>query len=423
MADRLNHLAYNHPPAGTGHHVSNFNPRSVSLDIRTPEELAAVNEFLVTLGRDVAGVRQHHQSANPNSGGYSPDTYFDSVSFSQLGIAGMPGLSPVNTTFTNESQYPTPPNPPYTASYHGTRSSHPSVQPTQYSPMYSNVHDSPVNYSPPGDYGGPRRHPSKFPTTPTSFTGQHYHHPTPPLDTGSPHSAVSTPINSTPPQVSLSIADTFDYMRPPRPAPPVAQLAPVDHMARQLRHIIPLKTAPTSSAHNPSRPEPVEPKVPAAVQRTPVKLTPSAASSSTISHGSLYPLLTSGDVQYRLPPLNKMYRSPSPPSRESTPSSTHSSPLVQTTVLPSLRSITDSAAFSTSPNSRGADSEELSKEIGRIELENRTQEIHPDVRRGHAELIRNLLVTINLQYKERFGNPPSLTSLSPTIVDVEMVPA
>ena len=31
-----------------------FNPHSVHLDIRTPEELAAVNQFLVALGRDVA---------------------------------------------------------------------------------------------------------------------------------------------------------------------------------------------------------------------------------------------------------------------------------------------------------------------------------------------------------------------------------
>ncbi|KAF9040390.1 hypothetical protein BDZ89DRAFT_919588, partial [Hymenopellis radicata] len=49
MAERLNHLAYSYQQ-----NPANFNPRSVSLDIRTPEELAAVNEFLVTLGRNVA---------------------------------------------------------------------------------------------------------------------------------------------------------------------------------------------------------------------------------------------------------------------------------------------------------------------------------------------------------------------------------
>ncbi|EEB96700.1 hypothetical protein MPER_04122, partial [Moniliophthora perniciosa FA553] len=55
MAERLNNLAY--PPHGNGGNnpTGTFNPRSVSLDIRTPEELAAVNQFLVTLGRDVSG--------------------------------------------------------------------------------------------------------------------------------------------------------------------------------------------------------------------------------------------------------------------------------------------------------------------------------------------------------------------------------
>jgi GATA zinc finger len=51
-------------------------PRSVSLDIRTPEELAAVNEFLVTLGRDVSGT-----NARPT---LTTETYFDPVNLSQL---------------------------------------------------------------------------------------------------------------------------------------------------------------------------------------------------------------------------------------------------------------------------------------------------------------------------------------------------
>ncbi|KAF8516695.1 hypothetical protein BU17DRAFT_50600, partial [Hysterangium stoloniferum] len=32
---------------------SGFNPHQVALDIRTPEDLALVNSFLVALGRDV----------------------------------------------------------------------------------------------------------------------------------------------------------------------------------------------------------------------------------------------------------------------------------------------------------------------------------------------------------------------------------
>ncbi|KII94164.1 hypothetical protein PLICRDRAFT_36400 [Plicaturopsis crispa FD-325 SS-3] len=123
---------------------ANFNPRSVSLDIRTPEELAAVNEFLVTLGRDVAHGRGHgrvassggegkysprapdgraysphdgkyspHVGRDPEGRGYSPpdgrgysphdgsngrgysppDTFFDPASLAALGLAGMPGIS------------------------------------------------------------------------------------------------------------------------------------------------------------------------------------------------------------------------------------------------------------------------------------------------------------------------------------------
>ncbi|KAJ7131456.1 hypothetical protein C8R44DRAFT_904546 [Mycena epipterygia] len=46
--DRLNHISYPHHHGGVG-----FNLRSMSLDIRTPEELAAVNDFLITLSHDV----------------------------------------------------------------------------------------------------------------------------------------------------------------------------------------------------------------------------------------------------------------------------------------------------------------------------------------------------------------------------------
>lgn len=426
MADRLNHIAYNQH--GNGNQSSyNFNPRSVSLDIRTPEELAAVNEFLVTLGRDVAGTRQPSSAHGPNT--FSPETYFDSVSLSQLGIAGMPGLPPSNPNFPSES-YSGNSSQQFAPSYHGSRSNHPSVQSSQYNAMYAGIQEPSIGYSSSGEYCAPqhsRRHSSSKFVNHNTFPGQHYHHPTPPLESSSPHSTVSTPINSTPPQVSLSIPDTpaFDYMRTSRGAPPVAHLAPVDYMNKQMRPIVPLKTAPTSSPPMvASRPEPVEPRLHTAVQRgPPARLTPSSSSPSQApKHGSLYPLLTSGDIQYRLPPLNRMYRSPSPPSRESTPSSTHSSPNVRASVLPSLRSIA-SPTFSSA--SRSAESDELSKEISRIELENRTREISPEERKSHAELIRNLLVSINVEYKERYGKPHAkpLQAHNESSRDVDMVSA
>jgi len=74
MAERLNNIAYQQ--SNNGALPIHFNPRSVSLDIRTPEELAAVNEFLVTLGRDVSG-----SNARPS---LTPISYFDSVLYIYL---------------------------------------------------------------------------------------------------------------------------------------------------------------------------------------------------------------------------------------------------------------------------------------------------------------------------------------------------
>ncbi|KAJ7613936.1 hypothetical protein FB45DRAFT_874123 [Roridomyces roridus] len=79
MAERLH--SYRHEPTP-------LNPRSVSLDIRTPEELAAVQDFLTTRGRDISDT----------SGGSSffRESYFDPVNLSQLGLAGMPAVHGVD---------------------------------------------------------------------------------------------------------------------------------------------------------------------------------------------------------------------------------------------------------------------------------------------------------------------------------------
>lgn len=385
MAERLNNLYHQHGNTG-GNYSTSFNPRSVSLDIRTPEELAAVNEFLVTLGRDVSG--RHQSVPSPN---LPTEAYFDAANLSQLGLAGMPGL-PVTPNYdhysSNSSQQFAP------ATYHSSRSNHPSVQGGHYTNMYSSMNDSSINYSPTSDYGSQhaRRPSTKYASSPNSFANQNYHHPTPPLDNGSPQSNVSTPVTTTPPQVPLQMSDTFDYLRTSRGAPPVAHLAPPEYMSKAMRPIIPLKSDPGAAHTAGSRPEPVEPKISFPAPRgLPAKL-----SSSSISKPSpLYPLLTSGDIQYKLPPLNRMYRSPSPSSsRESSPSSTHSSPRVQTNVLPSLRSI---ASPILGPG-RSPESEELPKELDKIELQHRISE---DERKRHAELILNLLVTINNDYKKQ----------------------
>ena len=393
MAERLNNIAYQ-SNSGTGQHQpANFNPRSVSLDIRTPEELAAVNEFLVALGRDVSG-----SNIRPS---FTPETYFDPVSLTQLGLTGMPGIGTANfseNTFANNnnSNYLNNNNNAY------SRSTHPSAHTGQYGNVYTDMNESTINYSANSEYhhlAAHRRQSGKFnQNSSPPFSNQHYHHPTPPLE-NSPLSSVSTPATTTPPQLSLSMPDTFDYLRLSRGTPAVAHLAPPEYMGMLKRPMIPLKALPGTPS---TRPQTLEPKLPLLLHQTPA--------STTSKPGSLYPLLTSGDIQYKLPPLNKMYRSPSPPSRESTstPSSTHSSPIAQSTVLPGIRSLASVG--------RPTESDDLTKDIGRIELE-RIKVISQEERKRHAELILNILISINDEFKNRY----ELTSSQAK--DVEMIVA
>jgi hypothetical protein len=359
MAERLNNIAYQQ--VNNGAQPIHFNPRSVSLDIRTPEELAAVNEFLVTLGRDVSGT-----NVRP-----TPETYFDPVSLSQLGLTGMPGIGPTanfsESTYSNNTPHYLNNNNPY----HSSRSSHP---PTQYNNVYTDMNEPSINYSANSEY---RRQSAKLNHPP--FPSQHYH--TPPLENSSPHSAGSSPATTTPPQ-----QDNFDYLRASRGAPAVAHLAPPEYMGMSKRQMIPLKALPGAS---PTEPQTFNNKLPLSLRRPPT------SSTSLSKPGSLYPLLTSGDIQYKLPPLNKIYSSPSSSSRESTPSSTHSSPIA---VLPGIRSI-----------ACPTESDDL--DIGRIELE-RTKDISQEERKRHAELILDILVSVNRDFSNRH---------KATLNDVEMI--
>lgn len=414
MAERLNSLAYQQ---NAGHHPipnnnsSPFNPRLVSVDIRTPEELAAVNQFLVTLGRDVSSSSRSQSSFSPS------DNYFDPSHLSQLGLTGMPGM-PAGSPYPDQYHQPS-----YTG--YPSRPSHSSMQ-YGGGGMYGVGGEAPMSYNSSNDYSsqGGRRSSKQY----AFNSNQHYHHPTPPLEGGSPHSSVSTPVTTTPPQVPMSMPDTFDILRPTRGAPVVAQLAPHDYYSKTMRQIIPLKSAPTLP-----RPErtasSVEPRLPLSMHRatgassssssnalagpsSPVTIssriqTASASSKLTSKPGSLYPLLTSGDAQYKLPPLNRSFRSPSPESRASTPSSTHSSPHTRTQTLPSIHALAAGArSGERSPVNMSIDvasDETLARKVRDIELEHaRGDEIPSEQRKRHAEFLRDLLVTINNDFKRRW---------------------
>ncbi|KAG2755447.1 hypothetical protein P692DRAFT_20826475 [Suillus brevipes Sb2] len=431
MVERLNNLAY----AQDGAHYDEFNPRSVSFDVRTPEELAAVNEFLVTLGRDVTA---NNRASQDLSGRFSPTSYFDADSLSQLGLAGMPGLLGPGTAYAHDAAYTQTPHQSHqyaTAAYPSPpslgRSSHPSVQQTQYSPVYPPMHTStPGGYSDhytsshraSHDYG--LSTPSSTYAYPSTSTPQGHFHPTPPLDPTSPHSSSSTPSNATPPHHS-SIQDSFaefNSLRVPRGAPPPVQMAAPEYHHKAMRTMIPLKTAPANA------PGPVAPALSTTTHRGSINALLLPPSSSVPSSSKLYPLLLPEDSHLRLPslkpdagpcrlpPFKDMYSPPSPrspdTSRGTTPSSTRSSPAAAHTTVPGLRS---------------TESDELVKKVGKIQLDHLTKEVTPEDRRKHAELIRNLLVKINEDYRKRFGSPQMESSrVSRTrlpSVDVEMAAA
>ena len=394
MAERLNNVAYNEI-SGSTHSSSGFNPRYVSLDIRTPEELAAVNGFLLALGRDVSGLARY-PTAPSHPTNLSTENYFDPATLSQLGLTGMPGIPSSNFGFSDA---------PYGGVQTSNRSSYNSSaarsNQSAFSGQLGNFYDIPDatlrNY-PISDFG---RRSSKYPTGST-FSNQHHQHPTPPSEINSPQSSASTPATNTPPQLPL---DTFDCLRPSR-GTSVAQLAPPEYMNKAVRQMIPLKSLPTDERP----PQPVEPKLPVALHR-PLAST-NSADSAPLQSGSLYPLLT-GDVQYRLPPLKKTSTSPGGRSQHSSPdSSMNSSPSMQFTVLPSIHSITSDA-------SDYDDQQRPSSLVGRVESNRastqrgNTSDISPEQRKMHADFILNLLVSVNRNFMSQHSSTR----------DVEMTPA
>lgn len=485
MAARLNNLAYqqsiNHsaPPPPT--HPANFNPRSVSFDIRSPAELAAVNEFLITLGRDVSNNVPRVPHHPPPSSDAHSGSFFDAASLNQLGLAGMPGI-PVN-------------GPGSGAGYHGdsgylsvdfsshhlppvypSRSSHQSVQPVQFG-GHPASHEQPVYASQytgsrirgqrlSSDFDDPH---GRFMQPEQPYPRQGHYLPSPldgmPYAAPSPHSAASTPSMGTPPHLGETSSfnsegmSVFDYLGPSKTTPAV-QLAPLNYGGGARRTSLQLKTAPSSVP----RPAPVEPKLVATVERgLPARFTPKdvaglgtslsrprlpPSSSTTLpslsKEGSLYPLLTAGDEQYKLAPLKTRYRSPSPPTSESTSSpvlsrastvspspyesrpstaSSSSSSSPRQTVLPSIREIAEGAPRA---KARRRDSDDLAGAVSKIELEGRSVRDDPAQREAHARLVRDLLVSINEEYRKKFGAPPSdarYMHAHEEVRDVEMVGA
>ena len=408
MADRLTSLTCTNT---TGSNVGGtFSPRSISLDIRSPEELAAVNQFLLTLGRDVTSTHE----IRPTSSDPTYSHFFDYDQLSQLGLAGMPGISTSNTTGHNLNAYSSAGNQhssqaPFYASNASMRTNSPLVLGVSYGgSLYPSMHDvahsglpsaadidrristgaNTITFAPPT--------PPQYPTIGHQQSSPIGHMQSP-LDSSPPHSSLSSPSN-TPPHVPHTDAPVI-YGRNPRRLAPPAVLAPADYATRELRPIVPLKSIPTRSP-SPGDSEPSSPPSSPTVLPSPAQ-----PPASSLLARPLYPHLAKGDDDLRLPPLHDPYLTLSPPSspvRDQT-----------TPVLPSLREV--AASVGTSTLSSGVE-ERLSRTLDDLKLSGRSN----DDRAQHAALIRHWLVTINERYRAQFGTAPLRPPPSPIAHDVNM---
>ncbi|EIM92255.1 uncharacterized protein STEHIDRAFT_117305 [Stereum hirsutum FP-91666 SS1] len=421
MAERLSNLGYIQQMTNS---EPGFNPRSVSLDIRSPEELAAVNQFLLTLGRDVES--SHSRSQSQGSNAFQSYQYFDHAQLSELGLAGMPGIPSSGSPYGHDDAFASAGSNFSPNNFFHTPSSSRPTQQQQYSaqqgPMYPSVQDmAAASFNTGPSYGHARRISQSSQqamvsglSAPYASVGYHHPHPshghmqpTPPLDTSSPHSSASSPTNSTPPHVPAAVSNGYEQIRISRGPQPAAHLGPVDYSQKSMRTIIPLKSIPGSAVVDKSLTlPPLEPRnVNGAHQHHGSSSSSSSSVSSTTlpKSDSLYPLLRSGDDDLKLPPLQHRYRSPSPPA---SPASTASHPSPRpsaatttsnsnTTVLPSLREITAPVR----PSSSATMEDRLARGVDRLKLD---KEVPSEHRESHAALIRDLLVMINARYRNEF---------------------
>ena len=412
MVERLSNLAYlsnavafNQPhggSAGSGYgHAPVFNPRSVSFDIHTPEELAAVNEFLITLGRDVTTTTSARAQPHPlpsrhparEFDDHSGHSYFNPAGLCELGLTGMPGImssaAGSGASFSDAAMYSSSSAagfPPYPS-----RSAHQSVsvpgvnfaapQPTS---LFS---DMSIPFFPELTAGRGSNAFGSVVSTPSSMSDSKLESP-PPFhnrvvgyqspETLSPHSTMSTPLTGV----------DFDFVRTSRGPPPVAQISPHGYHARTTRPV--LKTIP-SDHKNRTEPTTLKPLKPAALSRD-----------------SLHHLLTSGSEECTLAPLNLRERPSSPSTSSSCSGSSTPEPQHHDTVLPSLKSVTS-----------GISTERLASSVRDIEIESQADEedeigstsakdtidVKEEQRLEHARLIKDMLIFINSEYKKRYGVP------------------
>lgn len=414
MVERLSNLAYlsnavafNQPHGGgAGSRYcppQAFNPTSVSFDINTPEELAAVNEFLITLGRDVTTTARAQTLPSRHSARDFDDhpghSYFNTAGLSELGLTGMPGI--MNSTagsgasFSDAAMYSTSSAggfTPYPSRSVNHLVSVPGVNFAAPQPT-SLLHDMAIPFFSEMTAGRDGNSFASAVSTPPPASDSKLESP-PPFhnrvvgyrspETQSPHSAMSTPPTGV----------DFDFVRTSRGPPPVAHITPLGYHPRTTRPV--LKTLP-SGRENRMEPSPLKP------------LKPAPSRGNSPGSNSLYHLLTSGSQECTLAPLNLRERSSSPSTSSSCSGSSTPEPHHHGTVLPSLKAVTS-----------GISTERLASSVRDFEIESQTDEEEEiestsvedaiDVeeeqqRQEHARLIKDILIFINSEYKKRYGVP------------------
>ncbi|CAK9785515.1 hypothetical protein CC85DRAFT_276418 [Cutaneotrichosporon oleaginosum] len=362
------------PNIGHGHNGQAPSVPPIQIpEIRTEQDLAMFNQFMVSLGREAAGGMPGHDSNSSHSSSrnsLSPlsaaenspiEDLFNPSELASLGLAGMPGI-PTSTPSPNGSV--------------SLGSLYPSLDGIDGGrPRAGSVNE--LEHS--------RRPIAGLPRSGSHSAASKMGH-------GQLYGGVSASQYPQVPEWNVSPANgdgqnyaSFDSLGSrSRSSMPAATLAPRDFYKRTFRHIAPLGAAPHTESS----------------ERSTVDDEDSA--SDTSSDGTTGPripidALCSGDPSLKLPAIGNH-------EFEGTP-------------LPSLRSLRHRGVSpARNPPVKRHTDDTLVHGVKRLELEDRTRSDSPvshdgesrpstaspeDVRRRHAALIRAWLVAVNLEFKRR----------------------
>jgi hypothetical protein len=206
--------------------LSNQDAQSLLSNIRSEQELAEFNQFMVNLGRDASGTAQHTskhlgQGHRPASDTYSPfstdssnsealahSDLFDPATLAQLGLAGMPGIPSAKPHDQNNN-----------GNSIGFNAMYPDISSQQRAPLDSFSRDALNGPSGSDD----RSRTQRF--SDASANGESRAHATSHPSSGRDHSNAFGPESHLPRQMpDPSNYSTFDSLAKPRSQMPVPRL-------------------------------------------------------------------------------------------------------------------------------------------------------------------------------------------------------